>query len=330
MPIPLSNLDDRTYADLVEEAIGRIPLEAPEWTDYNPADTGIVQIELLAWLTEMVLYRLNQIPNANQAIFLSLLKGQPWEIPSGLSSTAQANLLQSEIQQTLAQLRQPYRAVTDADFTQLILHDWLQTKTAPREFGTNAEIARVHCLPERDLDNANIDQVIEAHISLVVLPRHPQEDTTLLRHTLKRFLNQRRLITTHLHIVEPHYVHVTLSATLYLEDGANFKVVLNQTEQRIQHFFAPLDSHEFWDGQGYPFGNDIYLSELYQLLDGVVGVDYVEAIELTGTQVEGDRQKFNEQDQLIGVSIREHELVKIEIGKIKTLQRFGTTWKPNI
>jgi hypothetical protein len=328
MPIPLSNLDDRTYADLVEDAIGRIPLEAPEWTDYNPADTGIVLIELLAWLTEMVLYRLNQIPNLNQVIFLSLLKGQPWEIPSGLSTTAQADRLQSEIQQTLAELRQPYRAVTADDFTQLILHDWLQTKTAPREFGINAKIARVHCLPERDLDNADIDRVIEAHISLVVLARHPQEDTTLLRHTLKRFLNQRRLISTHLHIVEPHYVSVTLSATLYLEDSANFRVVLNQAEQRIQNFFAPLDSHEFWDGQGYPFGADIYLSELYQLLDGLAGVDYVEAIELDG--VESDRQKFNEQDQLIGVSIHEHELVKIEIGKIKTLQRFGTTWKPNI
>jgi hypothetical protein len=328
MPIPLSNLDDRTYADLVEEAIGRIPIEAPEWTDYNPADTGIVLIELLAWLTEMVLYRLNQIPNSNQAIFLSLLKGKPWTIPSGLSTAAQANLLQSEIQTTLAQLRQPYRAVTSTDFTQLILHDWLQTKTAPREFGANAEIARVHCLPERDLDNADIDQVVEAHISLVVLPRHPQEDTTLLRHTLKRFLNQRRLITTHLHIVEPHYVNVTLSATLYLEDSANFRIVQDQAKERIQHFFARLDSHEFWDGQGYPFGNDIYLSELYQLLDGLAGVDYVEAIELTG--VEGDRQKYNEQNQLIGLSIREHELVQIQIGSIQTLQRFGTTWKPNI
>lgn len=328
MPIPLSNLDDRTYADLVEEAIGRIPLEAPEWTDYNPADTGIVLIELLAWLTEMVLYRLNQIPNANQAIFLSLLKGQPWTLPSNLSNTAQANLLQSETQTTLAQLRQPYRAVTAADFTQLILHDWLQTKTAPREFGANAEIARVHCLPERDLDNADIDQVIEAHISLVVLPRHPQEDTTLLRHTLKRFLNQRRLISTHLHIVEPHYVNVTLSATLYLEDSANVRAVQHKVEQRIQHFFAPLDSHEFWDGQGYPFGADIYLSELYQLLDGTAGVDYVEAIELTG--VESDRQKYNEQNQLIGLSIYEHELIKIQIGTIQTLQQLGTTWKPNI
>jgi hypothetical protein len=104
--------------------------------------------------------------------------------------------------------------------------------------------------------------------------------------------------------------------------------VQDQAKERIQHFFARLDSHEFWDGQGYPFGNDIYLSELYQLLDGLAGVDYVEAIELTG--VEGDRQKYNEQNQLIGLSIREHELVQIQIGSIQTLQRFGTTWKPNI
>jgi hypothetical protein len=51
------NLDDRTYADLVAEAISQIAVEYPEWTDYNPSDTGIILIELLAWLTEMTLYR---------------------------------------------------------------------------------------------------------------------------------------------------------------------------------------------------------------------------------------------------------------------------------
>jgi hypothetical protein len=42
MPIPLPNLDDRRWADLVEEGRALIPLYASEdWTDHNVHDPGI-------------------------------------------------------------------------------------------------------------------------------------------------------------------------------------------------------------------------------------------------------------------------------------------------
>lgn len=329
MPIPLPNLDNRTYADLAEDAVAQIPLEAPEWTDHNPSDTGIVIIELLAWLTEMVLYHINQIPEQNQAAFLSLLKGQPWVLPPS-PSAEQTALVQAEIQTTLAELRRPYRAVTNIDFEQLILSDWSQTRYAQREFGIGAEIARVNCLPERDLENADINQPIEAHISLVVVPRQPPPDAAAgdqLRQTLKRFLDQRRLISTRLHVVEPSYVQVTLAVTLYLQDSAQPSNVKTEAQRQLTAFFAPLDSQEFWQGQGYPFGADIYVSELYQLFDDLPGVDYVEDIELSG--FDPDRQQFNAQNQLVGLVIQDHELVNIQISSIQTLQRFGDKWQPN-
>ena len=47
MPLSLPNLDDRTYAGLVEEARALIPALCPEeWTDYNETDPGIALIEL--------------------------------------------------------------------------------------------------------------------------------------------------------------------------------------------------------------------------------------------------------------------------------------------
>ncbi|MDB9315304.1 baseplate protein J [Spirulina sp. CS-785/01] len=330
MPIPLPNLDDRTYADLVEDAIAQIPIEAPEWTDHNPSDTGIILIELLAWLTEMVLYRVNQIPELNQAQFLSLLKGQPWVWPTDIPTAAQAALVQREIQKTLAELRRPYRAVTNPDFAQLILTDWGQTRYAQREFGEAGAIARVNCLPKRDLENADIHQPVEAHLSLVILPRYPQSDASekqRLHHDLKRFLDQRRLITTRLHVIEPEFVDVTLSAVLYLQDSANPPAVQAQAERQITAFFAPLNSQEFWQGQGYPFGADIYLSELYQLLDDLPGVDHVEDLQLSG--FDPSRQHFNAQNQLIGVAIQDHELVNIQIASLSTLQRFGDQWQTN-
>ena len=70
MPLTLPNLDDRSYADLLAEARALIPALAPGWTDHNPADPGITLVELFAWLTEMLLYRLNQVTDENRLAFL--------------------------------------------------------------------------------------------------------------------------------------------------------------------------------------------------------------------------------------------------------------------
>jgi hypothetical protein len=328
MPLPLPNLDDRTYSSLVEEAVALIPTEAPQWTDHNPSDTGIILIELLAWLTEMVLYRVNQIPNHNQAAFLTLLKGHHFELPAEKSPADQNAILEAEIQKTLAELRTPYRAVTAKDFERLILSDWSKTKTIKRDFGEEGIIARVQCLPERDLETKDVNEIVEGHISLVILPRLHSSNTENLRKIIKKFLNQRRLITTRLHLVDPKYVKIKVAATLYLQDGGNNLFVQREAERRIKAFFAPLDSQEYWQGKGYPFGADIYISELYQLLDNLPGVDYVEVVQLN--DFDEQRKKFNQQSEMIGISLEENELVEVEIDKIITIQQhFEAKWKRN-
>jgi len=71
--LPKSNLDDRTYKDLVEECILRIPRYCPEWTNYNPSDPGVTLIELFAWLTDQMLLRFNRVPLRNYITFLELI-----------------------------------------------------------------------------------------------------------------------------------------------------------------------------------------------------------------------------------------------------------------
>ncbi len=73
MAFETPRLDDRTYNDLVEEAIRRIPLYTPEWTDHNPSDPGITLIELFAWMTDIVLYRLNRVPDKHYIKFMELI-----------------------------------------------------------------------------------------------------------------------------------------------------------------------------------------------------------------------------------------------------------------
>ena len=167
MPLPLPNLDDHTYADLVESAISQISVEYPEWTDYNPSDTGIILIELLAWLSEMTLYRVNQIGDENYASFVSLLKGEQWDltkIPDGES-------LQSVINTTLLELRKRHRAVTTLDYEQIIIEDW---NTSP---DSDLEIARVKCLPQRNLSEYDLEKVAKGNISLIVVPKDNIQET---------------------------------------------------------------------------------------------------------------------------------------------------------
>src|SRR5215510_11231811 len=71
--IPPPKLDDRNFHDIVEEAISMIPRYSPEWTNHNPSDPGITLIELAAWMTDLLIYRLNQVPDKNYIAFLNLL-----------------------------------------------------------------------------------------------------------------------------------------------------------------------------------------------------------------------------------------------------------------
>lgn len=74
MALPAPNLDDlRFQRDLVDEARKRITQYCPEWTEYNLSDPGITLIELFAWMTEMIVYRLNKVPEKNYIKFLELL-----------------------------------------------------------------------------------------------------------------------------------------------------------------------------------------------------------------------------------------------------------------
>ena len=71
--IPSPNLDDRTYEDIVDEAIRLIPQYCPEWTNFNPSDPGITLVHLFAWMAEMIIYRLNRVPEKNYLAFLDLM-----------------------------------------------------------------------------------------------------------------------------------------------------------------------------------------------------------------------------------------------------------------
>ena len=304
MNLPLPNLDDRTYADLVEEAISQISVEYPEWTDHNPTDTGIILIELLAWLTEMTLYQVNQITDENKASFVRLLKVKKSGLPNVFAKETRDSL-QSEIKQTLSDLRRPYRAVTIKDYEQLVLEDW---NNSPQS--KDNKIARVKGLAQRNFKPENMDTFATGHISLVVVPQ-VKTDENNSHQELMQFLEGRKLLTTRLHIVEPDYVSISIEAELILKDGAKEEELKEKARKEIKDFFDPLNSGKYWEGKGWPFGRSIYLSEIYKLLDDLSGVDYVENVIIK----DDNNNRFDSEDNqpLSEIYLADNQLVKLII-----------------
>ena len=78
MALPAPNLDDRKFQDIVDEAKRLIPRYCPEWTNHNLSDPGVALIELFAWMSEMILFRLNQVPDRLYIKFLDLVGIEPF------------------------------------------------------------------------------------------------------------------------------------------------------------------------------------------------------------------------------------------------------------
>jgi hypothetical protein len=73
MPLNTPSLDNRDYTEILRDALARIPVHNPEWTNFNDSDPGVTLLQLFAFMTENILYRANQIPERNRYKFLELL-----------------------------------------------------------------------------------------------------------------------------------------------------------------------------------------------------------------------------------------------------------------
>ena len=116
MPLTEPVLDDRTYRQILEEALARVPVHLPEWTNFNDADPGVTLLQLFAFMTENLLYRANRIPERNRIRFLNLLgiPRQPAVAARGMVAFSKrggvaAQVLPSDLELTAGQV--PFRTV---------------------------------------------------------------------------------------------------------------------------------------------------------------------------------------------------------------------------
>ncbi|HYM79384.1 MAG TPA: baseplate J/gp47 family protein [Candidatus Dormibacteraeota bacterium] len=73
MPLLIPQLDARTYSQILQEALARIPVHNPEWTNFNDSDPGVTLLQLFSFMSENIGYRANLIPERNHLKFLQLI-----------------------------------------------------------------------------------------------------------------------------------------------------------------------------------------------------------------------------------------------------------------
>jgi hypothetical protein len=325
MPITLPNLDDLRYADLVEEARGLLVAHAPALTNHNASDPVITLVELFAYFTEVLLFRVNNITDAHRVRFLRLLNGPDWppstchklieellagdiKDPGGrLTPDARAEL-DAEVRRSVLELRRTDRAVTAADFESLAL-----------EADPAGRVARAHCIPERNLatnDATRRAQPQPGHVSVVIVPVETS-DFAEVQPVVATYLEARRLLTARVHVVGPRFVPVRVQMTLRLLPDALEREVRPRVVAALQKFFDPIVGR---DGSGWPFGRNVYVSEVYRLLDTLPGVDFArrtvvdpdtseELAELATTGDLASRLVHNDAGELISIALDPDELV---------------------
>jgi predicted phage baseplate assembly protein len=64
---------DRPFEEIYRELRSRIPRYNREWTNFNDSDPGITLLQLFAWLAEMTLHKMGDVPRKNYIKFAELL-----------------------------------------------------------------------------------------------------------------------------------------------------------------------------------------------------------------------------------------------------------------
>jgi hypothetical protein len=121
-------------------------------------------------------------------------------------------------------------------------------------------------------------------VSIIVLPHskdpRPQPSFQLRRH-VQQYLESRTpaSLSTRINIIGPTYLPIGCQAVVVPKDPEMAGEILENAVNVLNHFFHPL--HGGPEGQGWPFGRNVYLSDVASVLESVPGLDYVENLVLT-------------------------------------------------
>ena len=294
MAIQLPNLDTKTYEEISEEMVASIPKYTDKWTNHNPSDPGITILELLSWIAETTLYRMNGIPNESYVNFLRLVAGASGtdEVERLLKDPYQdkyhrklldfLNEIEEGNDKTIPEiktealmfLKSRYRAVTEDDFRRLAIE-------ATDLFGV--KVRRV--IVEKALDE---DKVV-----IVLVPDKWKQYEELaesekrgrykeLAVSVMDYLNPRTLIGTRIGVKQPVYSDVGIDLKVVCHHYAIAEKIEADTKDRILKHLDPFVGGD--EKTGWPYRRSLSVYEIAQIVEETDGVKQVESIMFDGNK----------------------------------------------
>lgn len=221
---------------------GDVAGNVPAWTLTSIPPSLRNQARVLNWVTVA--------PTLSVAQPIAAFGGAPREV------------LQQTQARAIAMLDQPQKAVTLADFAEL-------ARRIP-----GVPVGRAHALPE--VHPALPGVPAAGSVTLVIVPQCPGPRPTpgaAMLTAVERYFGHRRLVTTEVHAVAPHYVGVVVAATLHLSAEATGESVAAEAQDTLDRFFDPLLGGP--QGTGWPAGRGVYRSEVLAMLASVRDVERV-------------------------------------------------------
>lgn len=217
-----------------------------------------------------------------------------------------AETLESAMVRAPAMLRSRDRAVTESDY------EFLAQQAMPQVIG------RVKCIQPRPADSHAIAPGL---VYVLVIPRVQKPEGYLepeqlslpdqARQGLAAYLDERRLLTTRLEVREPAYIPIATRVRLRAVPGMDPSRVEAEILDRLYRFLNPLKGGP--DGKGWEFGRDLFVSEIYQCLQGMSSVQFIRSVEMFATNPDGSPRG----DAVEFVEVVAHAVIMSGIHKVE-------------
>ncbi|MCB0167987.1 MAG: putative baseplate assembly protein, partial [Anaerolineae bacterium] len=210
------------------------------------------------------------------------------------------------------ELRAQRRAVTAEDYEDL-------AKT------TTHRIARVKC----NVPQAGGSRLTPGMVEILIVPDvvdalkvgelSQLQVSKTLAEGVKNYLDDYRLLTTILRVREPNYIGVKVHAEVVPAQFSRPETIKLRVIERLRQFINCLslsENREQFDElmtpnwEGWPFGRNLYVAEIYSLIQRVPGVKHVLDVQLWQRPVVPAEEPLPDTEQ--AVQRNEEQLVPVE------------------
>lgn len=278
MSIPQPDLYTQKYKDISDEMLASIPKYTQKWTNHNPSDPGIVILEMLSWIMDTMLYRIDVIPEEMYVSFLRLVAGSAGlkDIESLLKKqsldphyTKILTLLEeveSGDKKSIEEIKSAvftflgsrFRAVTKEDFQILAIEATANSKDSQVKraiVSAKGKKVEVIIVPNNwdDLLKHGNDPGYETLIKIV-----------------SDYLDPRRLIGTLVEVKRPVFTEIRMNMKVDFSPRVNDAKVKEEIKNRIRTFLDPFEGGD--QGNGWAYGRPLTIYEIAHLVEDTNGV----------------------------------------------------------